>query len=98
MIDSLGVTQNLARLRFEYSSGGHTAVLTYALSGDQMILLHTAVPAELEGSGIGGKLVTAAVEYAASKGLTVVPACPFASSWLDRHPDVAALAPPDAPR
>jgi uncharacterized protein len=63
-----------------------------------MILLHTAVPAEMEGGGIGGKLVTAAVEYAAREGLTIVPACPFASSWLDRHPDVAALAPLDAPR
>jgi predicted GNAT family acetyltransferase len=95
MIDSLGVIHTPARLRFEYSSGGHTAALTYALSGGRMILLHTGVPAEMEGGGIGGKLVTAAVEYAASKGLTVVPACPFASSWLDRHPDVAALVPID---
>ena len=25
-----------------------------------------------------------------SKGLTIVPLCPFARSWLERHPDAAA--------
>ena len=44
-----------------------------------------------------GELVRAAVGYAAGEGLTVVPACPFARAWLDRHPDVAALVPIDMP-
>jgi hypothetical protein len=26
-----------------------------------------------------------------------VPACPFARAWLERHPDVAAQVPIDAP-
>jgi predicted GNAT family acetyltransferase len=33
--------------------------------------------------------VSAAVELAAENGLTVVPRCPFARGWLERHPDVA---------
>ncbi|HUY50039.1 MAG TPA: GNAT family N-acetyltransferase [Streptosporangiaceae bacterium] len=92
MIDSPQVTQDPAESRFGYSAGGQTAELVYRLRGDRMVLLHTGVPAELEGRGIGGQLVTAAIEHAASEGLTVVPACPFARSWLDRHPDVAARA------
>jgi hypothetical protein len=62
-----------------------------------MVLVHTGVPGALEGRGVGGLLVRAAVGYAAGEGLTVVPACPFARAWLQRHPDVAALVPIDAP-
>jgi hypothetical protein len=62
-----------------------------------MVLLHTGVPHALEKHGIGGELVRAAVGYAASRGLTVVPACPFARAWLEQHPDVAAQVPIDAP-
>ncbi len=39
-----------------------------------------------------GRLVTAAVDQAARDGLTIVPLCPFARSWLERHPDAAARA------
>jgi predicted GNAT family acetyltransferase len=33
--------------------------------------------------------VTAAVDRAARDGLTIVPFCPFARRWLERHSDVA---------
>jgi hypothetical protein len=62
-----------------------------------MVLLHTGVPHTMEKHGIGGELVRAAVGYAASQGLTVVPACPFARDWLERNPDVAAQVPIDEP-
>jgi hypothetical protein len=90
MIDAAQVTHDPARGRFEYQSGGATALLAYRIRDGRMILLHTEVPDELEGQGLGGQLVTAAVDYAAREGLAVVPLCPFAESWLDRHPDVAA--------
>ena len=43
------------------------------------------------------RLVTAAIGYAAEQGLTVVPSCPFARSWLERHPGAAARVQIDAP-
>jgi predicted GNAT family acetyltransferase len=30
------------------------------------------------------------VDRAVSEGLTVIPLCPFARSWLERHPEMAA--------
>ena len=90
MIDAPQVTHDPARGRFEYQSGGATALLAYRIRNGRMILLHTEVPAQLEGQGLGGRLVTAAVDYAAREGLAVVPFCPFAESWLDLHPDVVA--------
>ena len=90
MIDAAQVTHDPARGRFEYQSGGRTALLAYRIRDGRIILLHTEVPAELEGQGLGGQLVSAAIDYAAREGLAVVPLCPFAESWLARHPDVAA--------
>ena len=97
MIDSARVIHDPVRSRFEYRAGGSVAELVYRMHGERMVLLHTGVPGALEGHGVGGQLVRAAVGYAASEGLTVVPACPFARAWLERHPDVAALVPIDAP-
>ena len=89
MSDDDPVTDSQAESRFEYRAGGHLAVLMYHPRGDRLVLIHTEVPEELERHGIGGRLVTAAVDRAAREGLTIVPLCPFARSWLQRHPDVA---------
>ena len=89
MSDAVPVTDNQAASRFEVSDGGYRAELSYHLSGKRLALIHTEVPEELEGKGVGGRLVTAAVDRAAREGLTIVPFCPFARGWLQRHPEVA---------
>jgi RimJ/RimL family protein N-acetyltransferase/predicted GNAT family acetyltransferase len=86
------VTDNEAEARLELRAGGQLAELLYRRRGDRLVLLHTEVPAALEGHGIGGKLVTAAIDRAARQGLTVVPLCPFARAWLERHPEAAERA------
>jgi len=85
----MAVIDNEARSRFETTVDGRRAVLVYRRDGERLRLVHTEVPDELEGGGIGGELVRAAVERAVTDGLTVVPECPFARAWLERHPDVA---------
>jgi hypothetical protein len=87
--DAAAVTDNQAASRFEISGGGHLAELRYHRNGNRLVLIHTEVPVELEGFGFGGRLVTAAVDRAARDGLTIVPFCPFARRWLERHSDVA---------
>jgi len=76
---------------------GHVAELDYHRRGERLSILHTGVPASLEGKGIGSALVRAAVELAAADGLTVVPYCSFARRWLDGHPEVAAAVRVDHP-
>ena len=97
VIDSPQVTHDPDHDRFEYRAGSSVAELAYRRRGERMVLLHTGVPHTMEKHGIGGELVRAAVGYAASQGLTVVPACPFARDWLERNPDVAAQVPIDEP-
>ena len=78
--------------RFVISDDGAEAELVYRRHGNRFVLVHTGVPPELEGKGIGGALVEAAVREASADGLTVVPLCPFARGWLERHPEVAGTA------
>lgn len=81
------VTRNDAAHRYELDIDGRTAFLGFRRAGDRLELTHTEVPKELEGGGIGGRLVKAAVDDAAADGSTIVPSCPFARRWLERHPD-----------
>ena len=90
--DSADVTDNTDASRFELRADGWLAELIYRIRGDRLVLVHTEVPVELEGRGIGGRLVTAAVDRAAREGLTLVPLCPFARGWLERHPETATRA------
>src|SRR5487761_1349677 len=90
--DSAEVTDNTDASRFELRAGGRPAGPGYHVRGDRLVLVHTEVPVELEGHGIGGRLVTAAVDRAVREGLTLVPLCPFARGWLQRRPDAASKA------
>ena len=87
--DAQQVTDNQSESRFELWVDGLLAELPYRRNGKRLVLIHTAVPEQLEGRGLGGALVTGSVDRAAHEGLTVVPLCPFARGWLQRHPDVA---------
>lgn len=95
--DATMVIDNAAQGRFELTVEGHRAELVYRSSGDQLMLVHTEVPAELGGRGIGGRLVGAAVEAAAAGDLHLVPVCSFADSWLRRHPEAAGRITIDRP-
>ncbi len=85
------------RTRFVLARDGEEAELVYRRHGDRLVLVHTGVPDALEGQGVGGTLVAAAVERAAADGLTVVPECSFAAGWLERHPEEAARVTVHAP-
>lgn len=58
--------------------------LEFSFAGNVMSIDHTY--AFKKGMGIGGLLVSAANDYAISKGLKMKPVCSFASAWYERHP------------
>jgi predicted GNAT family acetyltransferase len=79
-----------ARSRFELTVDGAVAVLTYEEGEQDVALVHTVVPGELEGQGIGSRLVEAAVGWAREQQLEVVPVCSFVQDWLARHPEASS--------
>jgi predicted GNAT family acetyltransferase len=94
--DAVGdVIDNGSKARFEVTREGHTADLTYKVDGDRITLIHTNVPDALEGHGVGGELVQAAVDRAARDGLTIEPVCPYARHWLRKHTDALGDVPID---
>jgi uncharacterized protein len=66
--DSADVIDNTDASRFELRADGWLAELVYRVRGDRLVLVHTEVPFELEGRGIGGRLATAAVTGRRARG------------------------------
>lgn len=86
------VTDNSAEARLEIHADGALAELVYRVRAGRLVLVHTGVPDQLGGRGLGGYLVRAAIDKATHDGMTLVPLCPFARGWLERHPAEAARA------
>jgi predicted GNAT family acetyltransferase len=94
-MSDVAVTDNQDDSRLEIKADGQLAELIYRTRAGRLIVVHTEVPEALGGRGLGGELVRAAVRKAAAEGMTLVPLCPFARSWLEGHPDEAAPVPID---
>jgi uncharacterized protein len=86
---SSSVRDERERHRFVLRRDGSIASLQYRSEPGRLTLVHTEVPDQLGGQGIGGELVRAAIARARAEDLTVGPACPFARRWLRQHPEVA---------
>lgn len=79
------------RHRFELEADGHVAFSTYERSGGTITILHTEVPKELGGRGIGTALAHGMLELIRAEGLKVKPLCPFVKAYIGKHPEYADL-------
>jgi predicted GNAT family acetyltransferase len=70
------VSNNPARHRYELAVDGHIAATHYQIADGVITFVHTEVPPELGGKGIG---------------LKVIAQCPFVKAYIDKHPDYADL-------
>jgi predicted GNAT family acetyltransferase len=81
------VIDNKAEQEFELTVDGYRAVAAYQLEGDTIVFTHTEVPPEIEGRGVGTKLIQAALDSARDRGLKVVPQCRFVRAYMEKHPE-----------
>ena len=69
--------------------GKEAGKMTYTWAGDSKFIIdHTEVSEEFNGKGVGKKLVMAAVEYARTNNLKIIPLCPFAKSFFDKVEEI----------
>lgn len=81
------VVNNAKKFRFEVISGALVSKLDYRLGRDTIALIHTEVPDELQGQGIGSAIMRTALQHARDNELTVLPYCPFVAAYIERHPE-----------
>jgi uncharacterized protein len=82
---------NPAMHRFEQPVGDDMAVAYYAEQDGRVVLLHTEVPMQFSGQGVGSRLAHAVFERLKSQGKRVVAKCPFMSAYAAKHPEYLAL-------
>ncbi len=85
------IVNNKAHHRYELEVDGHIAATYYELDGGVITFVHTEVPPELGGKGIGSKLIKGALDQVRADGLKVIAQCPFVKAYIDKHPDYADL-------
>jgi predicted GNAT family acetyltransferase len=82
------VRNNPTEYRYELWADGELAGYTqYVLDRGRIAFVHTEVYESYEGMGLGGRLARAALDDARTKGLVVMPFCPFVAGFIERHID-----------
>ena len=85
------VVNNTAKQRYELAVDGHIAATYYTITGGVITFVHTEVPPELGGKGIGSRLIRGALDQVRAGGLKVIAQCPFVKAYIEKHPDDADL-------
>jgi predicted GNAT family acetyltransferase len=96
--DQLQLVVNDKLSHLELAVDGYTAFIKYKLIGSKMFLIHTQVPEELKGKGVGSAIVEKALRFAREKGYAIVPICPFVQAYLKKHPEWGDIISKDADR
>lgn len=85
------VTNNEAAHRFETEVEGHLAIAVYKLAPGVITFVHTEVPKELAGKGVGSTLARGALDQTRAKGLKVVAQCPFIAAFIKKNAEYQDL-------
>ncbi|MEV3922240.1 GNAT family N-acetyltransferase [Actinomadura coerulea] len=85
---STEISDNAEQSRYEIRLDGDLAGFAeYERGEGALVFTHTEVGSAFEGKGLGSALARGALDDVRSKGLSVVPLCPFIKKWIHRHPD-----------
>ena len=96
-LSTLKIENNISTHRWEARVDEYVAFSEYRLNEDTNTIhfLKTRVPPELEGKGVAGRVVKAALDDARARHLTVVPICRYVTVYIRRHPEYRDLVFPD---
>jgi predicted GNAT family acetyltransferase len=88
------VSRDAAGERYVITVDGELAGFAqYRDRGELLAFIHTEIDDRFEGRGLGGRLVSFALDDARQRGLAVLPFCPFVNGYIERHREYAELVP-----
>jgi len=92
--EQLTVTDAPGRERYELSVDGELAGYSaYRLRPELIAFVHTEIDERFQGRGLADRLIRFALEDARTRGLVVLPFCPFVKAFIERHPEFSELVP-----
>lgn len=80
------IVNNRAEHRYELTVDGHLAATYYEIADGVITFVHTEVPPELGGKGIGSRLIKGALDQVRTEGLKVIAQCPFVKAFIGKNP------------
>ena len=90
------VVDNARELRYElYVDGRLVGEIRYRREPGARALVYVDVEPQLEGHGLGSRLVKDALDDLRARGLAVIPHATFVSDFIKRRPEYADLVTPD---
>lgn len=90
-MEPLKIFNDTERQQFQVMVDGELASLEYRLYDGMIVLMHTEVPDQLAGHGIGSAMADFALNYARANHIPVKVYCPFVQAYLKRHPEFIDL-------
>jgi predicted GNAT family acetyltransferase len=93
------VTLDEAGHRYVITVDGQRAgFAAFVDDGDQRVFTHTEIGNAYAGQGLGGILISGALDDVRTRGRRVVPICPFVRSYLGRHHEYGDLVDEPSPK
>ena len=82
---------NKSKNRYEFYVEGKLARIEYILTDKEIYLTHTEVDEDLEGKGIGKRIIELALKEISDQNLKLIPLCPFVASFIRSNPKWKSL-------
>jgi predicted GNAT family acetyltransferase len=96
--EDLVITDNSELGIYEATIGGRTAAgLVYNNVGNRVTLMATSVLPEFRGQGVANRLIGSVLDELRTQGKTATVTCPFATAFVNAHPEYADVLDPAFP-
>ncbi|MBK1438523.1 N-acetyltransferase [Parapedobacter sp. ISTM3] len=86
-LQQMPIVKDETQRQYQLTIDGQVAFIDYKQHGKRVYLIHTEVPATLEGRGVAASLVGKVFTHIEQNGELLIPLCPYVQAYLKRHPE-----------
>ena len=86
-MEQANVRDNRHLQRFELPVDGQVVFADYRRQPGRLVITYVEAPPELRGTGAAGRLMQGVMQEVRLEGIKVLPLCPYAKAWMQRHPE-----------